>query len=413
MKRVSLLIVVFFIMRPAFSQQEEGSRTRLSFSERTFWLQEMERMARPTLYYLAHDSLRIMMPTETTDKVNNKQHRVSVQYLEVLGRVLCGIAPWLQLEGGGLSEAKLRDQYRKWTIAGLENALDSTAKDFIRFDLGGQQLVDASFLALAVYRAPWIWENLSPPAQKRLVESIKTTRRYRPAFSNWLLFSAMNEAFLAKFDGEWDVMRIDYALRQLEQWYVGDGMYTDGSHYAYDYYNSYVIHPYLAAVMDIIGAKTNVYNSMFDKIKTRNERYAIIQERLINTDGTYPPSGRSVIYRGAAFHHLSDMAWKKRLPEQLKPSQVRSALTAVLKKTTESPNTYKDGWLTIGIYGEQWGLGDSYNNQGSPYLCTTILLPLGLPETDEFWTAPSLPWSSKLVWEGSQEATKDSSVSLK
>lgn len=413
MKKISILIVALFLVIAAFAQKKKTAETGKPMSDRAFWLQEMKKMVKPTLYSLAQDSLRIVMPKVTSKNVDNREHRISVQYLEVLGRVLCGVAPWLQLEEGDEDEIKLREQYRKWTIQGLENALDSTANDFMRFDLGGQQLVDASFLALAIVRAPWIWENLNSETQKRLVESIKTTRRFRPVFSNWLLFSAMNEAFLAKFDEAWDVMRIDYALRQLEQWYVGDGMYMDGTHYAYDYYNSYVIHPYLAAIMDIIGEKTGEYRGMFDKIRKRNQRYAIIQERLINTDGTYPPSGRSVIYRGAAFHHLADMAWKKRLPDELKPAQVRGALTAVLKKTTENPTTYHQGWLTIGLYGEQWGLGDFYNNQGSPYLCTTILLPLGLPDTDGFWADPALPWSAQLIWTGSQDAKKDHSIDLR
>ncbi|GGH21417.1 DUF2264 domain-containing protein [Sphingobacterium alkalisoli] len=413
MKKISLFFISICLLNFAFAQKGKAKREPSAVSDRVFWLQEMDKMVKPTLYSLAQDSLRIVMPKVTSKNVDNREHRIAVQYLEVLGRVLCGVAPWLQLEGGDAYEVQLREQYRKWTIQGLENALDSTANDFMRFDLGGQQLVDASFLAVAIVRAPWIWGNLSAEAKKHLVESIKTTRRFRPVFSNWLLFSAMNEAFLAKFDGTWDVMRVDYALRQLEQWYVGDGMYMDGTHYAYDYYNSYVIHPYLSAIADVIGEKTGDYRDMFEKIKKRNQRYAIIQERLINMDGTYPASGRSVIYRGAAFHHLADMALKRRLPEALKPAQVRGALTAVLKKTTESPTTYKDGWLTIGLYGEQWGLGDFYNNQGSPYIATNIFLPLGLPETDEFWTGPSLPWSSQLIWTGSQDAKKDYGVDLR
>ena len=89
---------------------------------------------------------------------------------------------------------------------------------------------------------------------------------------------------------------------------------------------------------------------MMAKIKKRNERYAIIQERLINMDGTYPATGRSIVYRGAVFQHLADIARRKTLPEQLKPAQARCALTAVIKKTLESPFTYQNGWLTIGLY---------------------------------------------------------------
>lgn len=380
--------------------------------DRAFWLQEMDRLARPVMESLAHDSLRIKMPQVTSINVDNRTHRIQVQYLEVLGRVLSGIAPWLQLEGGNPEEVSLRDQYRKWTIQGLENALDSTAKDFMRFDVGGQQLVDASFLAIAVVRAPWIWENLPSNYQKRLVESIKTTRRFRPVYSNWLLFSAMNEVFLAKYGFDWDVVRVDYALRQLEQWYVGDGMYKDGTHYAFDYYNSFVIHPYLAATVDVLEGKTDAYKEMFEKIRKRNARYAIILERLVNTDGTFPQTGRSAIYRGAVFHHLADMAWKGKLPKELPPKQVRAALTAVLRKTTEAPTTYKDKWLTIGLYGEQPSLGDFYNNQGSPYICSAIFLPLGLSETDDFWAGDGMAWTAQQIWSGG-EALKDHGVDLR
>jgi hypothetical protein len=310
------------------------------------------------------------------------------------------MAPWLQGEGGSPEEVALRNQYRKWVLKGLANALDSTARDYMHFNLTGQQLVDASFIALAFVRAPWLWENLNPTDRERLVKAIRSTRQFKPGFSNWLLFSAMNEAFLCKYGYEWDPMRVDYALQQLEQWYVGDGMYTDGPSYAFDYYNSYVIHPYLTGITEIIEKKTSSYNGMIAKIKKRNERYAIIQERLINTDGTYPATGRSIVYRGAVFQHLADMALRKALPEPLKPAQVRCALTAVIKKTLESPSTYANGWLTIGLYGSQPDLADVYNNQGSLYIATNIFLPLGLPDSDPFWANAPEKWSAQKIWSG-------------
>jgi len=395
-----------------FGQKRKALKPAGPITDRQFWLQEMDKMVRPVMYNLAQDSLRIQMPKVTSKRIDNKDHRIKVEYLEVLGRVLSGIAPWLQLEGGSQEEVRRRDQYRQWAVQGVKNALDSNAKDFMRFDIGGQQLVDASYLAYAFIRAPWLWEHLEKREKERLVNSIKSTRQFKPVFSNWLLFSAMNEAFLCRFGYDWDPMRVDYALQQMEQWYVGDGMYTDGVHYAYDYYNSYVIHPYLAAIAGIIGKKTNAYDSMFEKIKKRNERYAILQERLINTDGSYPPTGRSIVYRGAAFHHLADMAWRKTLPVQLKPAQVRCALTAVIRKTLESPSTYKNGWLTIGLYGEQPDLADFYNNQGSMYISSNIFLPLGLAETDPFWSAPAEKWTAQKIWSG-EDFPNDHSVDLR
>lgn len=411
-KSTYVILAMLLLSMGVFAQKRKVAKKQEALSDRQFWLQQMDKMVKPVLYNLAQDSLRIAMPKVTSVHIDNKEHRIKVQYVEVLGRVLSGIAPWLQLEGGSAEEVALRKQYRDWAVKGISNALDSNAKDFMNFNIGGQQLVDASYVAYAFVRAPWLWENIGKKNQQLLVKSIQTTRQFKPVFSNWLLFSAMNEVFLAKYGFDWDPMRVDYALQQLEQWYVGDGMYSDGTSYAFDYYNSYVIHPYLAALVDIIGKKTTAYNTMFDKIKKRNERYAIIQERLINADGTYPATGRSIVYRGAAFHHLADMAWRKVLPKQLSPEQVRCALTAVIRKTLESPTTYKNGWLTIGLYGEQPNLGDFYNNQGSPYICTNIFLPLGLPESDQFWLGPAARWSAQKIWSG-EDFPNDHSANLK
>ncbi len=411
----TLFLLFFILLSPLYLTkgfaQKESSKKWKNLSDRQIWLAQMDRMVKPVLYSLAKDSLRIRMPQVTSINVDNKAHRVKVQYVEVLGRVLSGIAPWLQLEGGSTQEVAMRKQYREWTIQGLKNSLDSNARDFMEYTIGGQQLVDASFIAFAFIRAPWLWENLDKEYQQLMVKSILATRRFKPVFSNWLLFSAMNEVFLLKYGQEWDQMRVDYALQQMEQWYVGDGMYKDGTVYAYDYYNSFVIHPYLATIATEVAKNTKAYQTMFQKIKLRNERYAIILERLINTDGTYPAIGRSMIYRGAAFHHLADIAWRNGLPKQLKPEQVRCALTAVINKTLESPTTFKNGWLTIGLYGDQPGIGDVYNNQGSPYICTNIFLPLGLPDTDPFWANPAAKWTAQKVWSG-EDFPKDHSVNI-
>jgi len=45
-------------------------------------------------------------------------------------------------------------------------------------------------------------------------------------------------------------------------------------------------------------------------------------------------------------------------------------------------------------------LADIYNNTGSLYICSNIFLPLGLPDTDDFWSAPPLDWTARKLWSG-------------
>ncbi|MEO3407855.1 DUF2264 domain-containing protein [Mucilaginibacter sp. CAU 1740] len=409
MRKATVCLLLIYACVSASAQNKPAN----GLADRKLWLDYLDKIARPVLSNLAEDKLKQNMPVMLADNIDNKETRSKVAYLEAFGRTLSGIAPWLQLEGGTPAEIKLRDQYRQWTLKAIANAVNPQAKDYLEWK-GGQPLVDASFMALGLVRAPWLWEHLDEQAKKNVVEVMKTTRATVPVYSNWILFSGMIEAFLCKYDLGDDPVRTEYGIREFtEHWYVGDGMYSDGMNFHLDYYNSIVIQPYLSAILQVQVEKKDKYKAQAEKAKKIEQRYAQILERLINADGSYPATGRSIVYRGGVFHHLANVALNKQLPASLPPAQVRCALTAMIKKTLESSSTFtKDGWLNIGLYGKQPGLADSYITTGSLYLCTDAFLPLGLPETDEFWSAPPLPWTAVKIWSG-QDVPVDHALDLK
>jgi hypothetical protein len=394
----------------SYGQPDSRKRAAAIVTDREYWLEQLDKMAKPVLSNLAANNLKKAMPLGLSKRIDNAATRSRVAYLEALGRLLSGMGPWLNLEGGSPKESALRSQYRQWALQSIANAVNPAAPDYMEWSHGGQPLVDASFLAFGLVRCPWLWEHMNDTTRRRLVDAFLLTRQVKPGFSNWILFSGMIEAFFCRYGLPWDEVRVDFCVRQFEQWYVGDGVYSDGPAYHWDYYNSYVIHPYLTEIINIVNAAKGSYRSMTTAIKERDERFALIQERLVNADGSFPATGRSIVYRGGAFHHLADMAWGKRLPPQLHPAQVRCALTAILRKTMGAPGTYTaDGWLTIGLCGAQPDLADVYNTTGSLYLCSVILLPLGLPETDAFWADPAEKWSAQKIWSG-EDAAGDHSI---
>ena len=67
----------------------------------------------------------------------------------------------------------------------------------------------------------------------------------------------------------------------------------------------------------------------------------------------YPPVGRSIAYRLGAFQALAQVALMKKLPKNIKPAQVRCALTQVMKRQLVKGTFDKDGWLTLGFCGHQ------------------------------------------------------------
>ena len=372
-----------------------------SKNDREIWLNSMLKITHPVLNNLSKNTLKKNMPIETTTE-GSTRGRDKVSHLEAVGRSVCGIAPWLELGADETKEGKLREQYIKMTLAGLKNAVDSVSPDFLSFTADRQALVDAAFLAEGLMRAPdQLWNRLDKNTQSLLVKSFISTRQFKPLESNWLLFSAMIEAFLNRFTGECNFETINYALNKFEMWYKGDGWYGDGATLHFDYYNSLVIHPMMYDVLASIRSVSPRYGELFSTQTLRLTRHAEQLERLISPEGTYPAVGRSLVYRFGSFHALSQAALLRKLPVQLAPAQVRCALTTVMHRQIKQPGTFdRNGWLTLGFCGHQPDLAESYISTGSLYLCSAVFLPLGLPATDEFWRGKAENWTNRKAWKG-------------
>jgi hypothetical protein len=389
----------------SFTESAKASKLLAASDSREYWISVLTKIADPVLNALSRDTLRKTMPVEC--KPSDKESRGEVTHLEAFGRLMAGISPWLELGDDNTSEGKIRKKYIELTHKCLSVSVNPLSADFMNFTKGGQPLVDAAFLAHGLIRGfTKLWLPLDEEIKKNLINSLKSTRTIKPGYNNWLLFSAMIEAFLLKSGNEWDQMRVDFAIKKHLEWYKGDGIYGDGPDFHWDYYNSYVIQPMLLDIVKILVEHGYEKEETYQLVLKRAKRYAAIQERLISPEGTFPALGRSLAYRFGAFQLLSQIALMNQLPEDLNPGQVRSALSAVIQKMTEAPGTFdKDGWLTIGFCGHQPSIGESYISTGSLYLCTTGLLVLGLPADYPFWISSAADWTSRKAWSGTDIKT--------
>ena len=64
---------------------------------RDYWITVLEKLADPVLGHLAKRELKKTMPVEA----DNRPERRPYTHLEAFGRLLVGIAPWLELSGTG------------------------------------------------------------------------------------------------------------------------------------------------------------------------------------------------------------------------------------------------------------------------------------------------------------------------
>ena len=322
-------------------------------------------------------------------------------YLEALGRTLCGIAPWLELPGLQGEEKKLQEEFRELSRRAVLRACDPGDPAGLNFSEDYQPIVDAAFLAEGILRAPnELWARFSPEERQRIVCRMQETRTRKPYPSNWLLFGGMIEALLHHAGVFWDPMRVDYALRQMEQWYLGDGVYSDGARYAWDYYNSFVIHPMLVDISREFAGVSPDWDEMMPAFYRRASRYAAHLERMIMPDGKYPVIGRSSAYRLGVFHGLAQCALLDMLPEGLSPSSVRRAMTAALRNMLQYRITDAEGWLRVGISGSQPGIGEGYISTGSLYLICFFFLPMGIAPDRAFWKDPDEAFTQEKIWSG-------------
>lgn len=387
---------------------EEGKETaeRKRDDVRREWLRYMLKIADPVLEALAEGRLKKELP------VSFHPERAGYQPLEAFGRMLDGLAPWLEAEVTDEEEKSLQEKYRELARRCLVQACDPQSPDYMDFgDSDGQPLVDTAFLAHAIVRAPeQLYEPLKFWERRAVTNALKKSRRITPCPTNWLFFSAMTETALAVMRQEdVDRTRIDYAVRMFENWYLGDGVYGDGPEFHWDYYNSYVIQPMYTDIMRVFQ-KERDYGEIWPKVRERAARYAQVLERMIGPDGTYPVLGRSSVYRFGAFQMLGQAALEHFLPETLPPEQVRTAMTAVLRRVMRAEDMFdENGWLRPGVFGFQPEMAEEYIGTGSLYLCMTAFLPLGLPEEDPFWSNPDMDWTGKKIWTG-QAVVRDHSI---
>ncbi|KFC60257.1 DUF2264 domain-containing protein [Flavobacterium gilvum] len=412
-KQIIAFLFSFLFLGGIFNYNANAQKSKVSKTavitgqqDREYWSNLLYKMASPVILNLANSTLKKNMPIEKNSDYGLNAEKVT--YLEAVGRTMAGVAPWLALPDDNTKEGKMRKELRTALLKGIANGVDPSNPDYLNFRTENQPIVDAAYMAQAFLRAPKaLWEPLDSVTKKRVAEEFKALRTRTGAYNNWLLFAGINEAFLMSIGEQADPVRLQYAQKKITEWYVGDGWYSDGPSFSLDYYNSYVIHPMLVDFYKVLATKDKVKEEDYALALKRMIRYSEFTERFISPEGTYPAFGRSSTYRTAAFQALGQVALMEKLPEYIKPAQVRCAISAVMHRMYDQCNNFdSNGWLVLGFCGSQPLIADVYTSTGSLYMATLGFLPLGLPADNQFWTDPASDWTSKKAW-SSQPFKKD------
>ncbi|MEU8618340.1 DUF2264 domain-containing protein [Streptomyces sp. NPDC048623] len=252
----------------------------------------------------------------------------------------------------------------------------------------GQAMVEAASIALALrITRPWLWDRLDEQVRERTRAWLTGALRHTPVDNNWWLFPFTVGGFLADAGADQDGAAraaVARGLAKIEQWYLGDGWYTDGRPRAFDHYNGWAFHLY-PVLHAHLGDDTRLLDVYGPRLAAHLDGYA----RTFGADGSPMHQGRSLTYRFAATAPLWAGALTDSTP--LAPGATRRVASGVLRHFMDRGALDENGLLTLGWHGPHLPLVQEYSGPASPYWASKGFLGLLLPPGHPVWTAVEEP----------------------
>ncbi|MEX0173671.1 DUF2264 domain-containing protein [Streptomyces sp. LMG1-1-1.1] len=280
-----------------------------------------------------------------------------------------------------------------------------------------QAVVESASVALGLrLTRPWLWDRLDDGTRQRVAEWLLPALGPSPVDNNWWLFGLTVAGFLQDAGVETDraAATIDRSLARIEDWYLGDGWYSDGDNRAFDHYNAWALHFY-----PVLHAHLGDDRKLLDHYGPRLRAHLDDYVHLFDANGAPLPYGRSLIYRFAA----AAAPWLGTLTGHtpLTPGATRRLASGTLRYfldreatddrcatddreatddrgatddrcATGRPRATDDrGLLTLGWHGPYAPLVQEYSGPGSPYWASKGFLGLLLPAGHPAWTDPEEP----------------------
>jgi hypothetical protein len=243
-----------------------------------------------------------------------------------------------------------------------------------------QQLVEAASIALALHETrAWLFDRLDPAVRDRVVTWLAGILGKRTRDSNWVLFPVVVQQFLASVGGPHAPEEIDGGLARIEQWYVGDGWYTDGNGQSFDYYAGWAMHLY-----PLLWARISGDQERGTQYRERLRLFLSQYQHLFAADGAPVHQGRSLCYRFASVAPL----WLGELADAspLPPGRARRIASGVVRHFVERGVPDQRGLLSLGWYDRFLPCTQPYSGPASPYWASKAFLGLLLPPDHPAWT---------------------------
>ncbi|WP_440961981.1 DUF2264 domain-containing protein [Paenibacillus nitricinens] len=300
--------------------------------------------------------------------------------MEGFSRVLWGLVPLLI--GGGDSEL--------WDIVldGIRHGTDPSHEEYWGevkdYD---QRLVEMAVFGFALAAIPErIWLPLAPKEQDQLYRWLNQINAHPCYDCNWLFFNVLVNVGFRKIGRSYDAEQLENNLKRMDDFYLGEGWYSDGINGHSDYYVPFAIHYYALLYAKLMEQEDSERSRMF---KDRARLFAAEFIGWFAPDGSALPYGRSLAYRFAQSAFWSALAYAD--VEGFPAGVVKGLVLRNLRWWFSQPIVDAYGVLTIGYTYPNLVMAENYNAPGSPYWALKTFLPLALGADHPFWKEEELP----------------------
>lgn len=243
-----------------------------------------------------------------------------------------------------------------------------------------QALVETASLALSLQLSPGrLFDPLSAKAKSSLIHRFRSSLDAAPSANNWVMFPHVISSFLESIGYSDDCTRnsIENSRVSTEDWYRGDGFYTDGPGRTFDYYNAWAFHYYLPLL-----AHLNDDAESCRRYADRISEYCNFAQYLVDSKGAPVYFGRSLTYR---FALVAPFALSTLLEDGRTDSLRNGRLWSAVVDYFLSRGAAADGLLSVGWHGAYRGMAQRYTGPASPYWAAKAFSALLIPGSSDFW----------------------------
>lgn len=353
---------------------ERDTMIPIDFMTKADYKNAMKELLKPLeKYYSAGKALLLIGSTAA-------HYGVKVSGLEGFSRVLWGLVPlWLAGECSSLDGC-----VKEGIIHGTDKNHPEYWGDYGDND---QAYVEMGALAYALLMIPEkIWEPLTEPEQGNFEKWLLQINEHRITDNNWLFFRVLVNCGLRRMGAACSEELLKADLSRIDDFYLGDGWYSDGMTAQRDYYVGFAMHFYSLIYAKMMEKEDPVRSN------TYKERARLFAQDFIywfGTRGEALPYGRSLTYRFAQVCFWSALAFAG--VEVFSWGVMKGIINRHFRNWFERPILDCENKLTLGYGYPNLHMCEGYNSAQSPYWALKSFLVLAIPADHPFWQVSEAP----------------------